>query len=228
MILLHPRPDPGFRFGPRGHARPTQDSRLWTPVPFPIPFCARSGIRRVPVQHTARATPQGEWGESAQPVWSTQRKDHVPCPSRVTPCPCRLKRPARTTVGPSSTSSWFPAMRTSTIPRSARGSSGAGWSTSACALGSSLSRIGARRRISRSSANRRLFFGITAGNLDSQLARLTVMRRPRREDHYTPGGGDRQAPRHGHRRLLPAPARSLQARLPAAGHRRRRSQPAPA
>ena len=33
-----------------------------------------------------------------------------------------------------------------------------------------------------------LFFGVTAGNLDSQLARLTVMRRPRREDHYTPGG----------------------------------------
>jgi uncharacterized radical SAM protein YgiQ len=34
----------------------------------------------------------------------------------------------------------------------------------------------------------RLFFGVTAGNLDSQLARLTVMRRPRREDHYTPDG----------------------------------------
>lgn len=33
----------------------------------------------------------------------------------------------------------------------------------------------------------KLFFGVTAGNLDSQLARLTVMRRPRREDHYTPG-----------------------------------------
>jgi uncharacterized radical SAM protein YgiQ len=34
----------------------------------------------------------------------------------------------------------------------------------------------------------KLFFGVTAGNLDSQLARLTVMRRPRREDHYTPDG----------------------------------------
>ncbi len=34
----------------------------------------------------------------------------------------------------------------------------------------------------------KLFFGVTAGNLDSQLSRLTVMRRPRREDHYTPGG----------------------------------------
>ncbi|HEY3318905.1 MAG TPA: DUF3362 domain-containing protein [Planctomycetota bacterium] len=34
----------------------------------------------------------------------------------------------------------------------------------------------------------RLFFGVTAGNLDSQLARLTVMRRPRREDQYSPDG----------------------------------------
>jgi len=34
----------------------------------------------------------------------------------------------------------------------------------------------------------RLFFGVTAGNLDSQLAHWTVMRRPRRDDHYTPGG----------------------------------------
>ncbi len=33
----------------------------------------------------------------------------------------------------------------------------------------------------------RLFFGVTAGNVDSQLARLTVMRRPRRDDQYTPG-----------------------------------------
>ncbi|HYF50660.1 MAG TPA: YgiQ family radical SAM protein [Planctomycetota bacterium] len=33
----------------------------------------------------------------------------------------------------------------------------------------------------------KLFFGVTAGNVDSQLSRLTVMRRPRREDHYTPG-----------------------------------------
>jgi len=34
----------------------------------------------------------------------------------------------------------------------------------------------------------KLFFGVTAGNIESQLSRLTVMRRPRREDHYTPGG----------------------------------------
>ncbi|MCY3023668.1 MAG: YgiQ family radical SAM protein [Planctomycetota bacterium] len=33
-----------------------------------------------------------------------------------------------------------------------------------------------------------LLFGVTAGNLDSQLAHWTVMRRPRRDDHYTPDG----------------------------------------
>ncbi len=34
----------------------------------------------------------------------------------------------------------------------------------------------------------RLFWGITAGNLDSELARLTVMRKRRRDDAYSPGG----------------------------------------
>jgi uncharacterized radical SAM protein YgiQ len=34
----------------------------------------------------------------------------------------------------------------------------------------------------------RLAFGVTAGNLDSMLARLTAQRKPRREDLYSPGG----------------------------------------
>jgi uncharacterized radical SAM protein YgiQ len=34
----------------------------------------------------------------------------------------------------------------------------------------------------------RLFWGITAGNVDSELARLTVMRKVRHDDAYTPGG----------------------------------------
>jgi uncharacterized radical SAM protein YgiQ len=34
----------------------------------------------------------------------------------------------------------------------------------------------------------KLFWGVTAGNVDSQLARLTVMRKRRRDDPYTPGG----------------------------------------
>lgn len=34
----------------------------------------------------------------------------------------------------------------------------------------------------------KLFWGITAGNVDSQLAHLTVMRKRRRDDPYTPGG----------------------------------------
>lgn len=41
----------------------------------------------------------------------------------------------------------------------------------------------------------RLFWGITAGNVDSQLARLTVMRKVRHDDAYTPGGkGGRRPP----------------------------------
>ena len=34
----------------------------------------------------------------------------------------------------------------------------------------------------------RLFWGVTAGNLDSELARLTVMRKRRHDDPYAPGG----------------------------------------
>ncbi len=41
----------------------------------------------------------------------------------------------------------------------------------------------------------RLFWGITAGNVDSELARLTVMRKVRHDDAYTPGGrGGRRPP----------------------------------
>ncbi|MEI8121581.1 MAG: YgiQ family radical SAM protein [bacterium] len=41
----------------------------------------------------------------------------------------------------------------------------------------------------------RLFWGVTAGNLDSQLARLTVMRKRRRDDPYLPEGqGDLRPP----------------------------------
>ncbi|MCX7806909.1 MAG: YgiQ family radical SAM protein, partial [Planctomycetota bacterium] len=34
----------------------------------------------------------------------------------------------------------------------------------------------------------RLFFGVTAGNIESELARRTIMRKVRGEDHYSPGG----------------------------------------
>ena len=42
----------------------------------------------------------------------------------------------------------------------------------------------------------RLFWGITAGNLDSDLADLTVMRKKRRDDPYSPGGVAGRRPRH--------------------------------
>ncbi|HBA55793.1 MAG TPA: YgiQ family radical SAM protein, partial [Syntrophorhabdus aromaticivorans] len=34
----------------------------------------------------------------------------------------------------------------------------------------------------------RLFFGISAGNLDSMVANRTAMKKPRRKDEYSPGG----------------------------------------
>lgn len=40
----------------------------------------------------------------------------------------------------------------------------------------------------------RLFWGVTAGNLDSQLARLTVMRKRRRDDPYAPDGSGEGRP----------------------------------
>ncbi len=42
----------------------------------------------------------------------------------------------------------------------------------------------------------RLFWGITAGNLDSELANLTVMRKLRRDDPYSPGGRAGRRPRN--------------------------------
>lgn len=40
----------------------------------------------------------------------------------------------------------------------------------------------------------KLFWGITAGNVDSQLARLTVMRKLRHDDAYSPGGKSGKRP----------------------------------
>ncbi|MDD5678901.1 MAG: YgiQ family radical SAM protein [Kiritimatiellae bacterium] len=42
----------------------------------------------------------------------------------------------------------------------------------------------------------RLFWGVTAGNLDSELANLTVMRKLRRDDPYSPGGRAGRRPRN--------------------------------
>ncbi|MBU0716161.1 MAG: YgiQ family radical SAM protein [Verrucomicrobia bacterium] len=42
----------------------------------------------------------------------------------------------------------------------------------------------------------RLFWGITAGNLDSELANLTIMRKLRRDDPYSPGGRAGRRPRN--------------------------------
>lgn len=42
----------------------------------------------------------------------------------------------------------------------------------------------------------RLFWGVTAGNVDSELARLTVMRKRRRDDPYSPDGAPDLRPPH--------------------------------
>ena len=65
-----------------------------------------------------------------------------------------------------------------------------------------------------------LFFGVTAGNMDSMVNRYTSDRRVRSDDAYTPGGRGRQASRPRRHRLLAARARGLQGR--AAGDRRHR------
>ena len=56
-----------------------------------------------------------------------------------------------------------------------------------------------------------LFFGVTAGNMDSMVNRYTADRRIRSDDAYTPGGaaGLRPGPR-GHR-LRPALPRGVRA-----------------
>jgi radical SAM superfamily enzyme YgiQ (UPF0313 family) len=52
----------------------------------------------------------------------------------------------------------------------------------------------------------RLFFGISAGNMDSMINHYTANRKVRNDDAYSPGRRDRPAARPGHARLLPAVA----------------------
>ena len=43
----------------------------------------------------------------------------------------------------------------------------------------------------------RLFFGITAGNLDSMVAHYTANKKPRKKDEYSPGGANQAFARTG-------------------------------
>ena len=63
-----------------------------------------------------------------------------------------------------------------------------------------------------------LFFGITAGNMDSMVNRYTAERRVRSDDAYTPAGRRRQSTRPLRHRLCAARARGLSRRA----HRHRR------
>ena len=60
----------------------------------------------------------------------------------------------------------------------------------------------------------RLFFGVTAGNMDSMVNRYTADRRVRSDDAYTPGGAGGKRPGPLRHRLLAAGARGLQGTSP--------------
>jgi radical SAM superfamily enzyme YgiQ (UPF0313 family) len=49
-----------------------------------------------------------------------------------------------------------------------------------------------------------LYFGVTAGNMDSMINRYTADRRLRHDDAYTPGNVGWQTPRSRHLSLYPA------------------------
>ena len=70
-----------------------------------------------------------------------------------------------------------------------------------------------------------LFFGITAGNMDSMVNRYTSDKRIRSDDAYTPGGQGGKRPDRICRRLCAARARSVQGR--AHRHRRHRGFASP-
>ena len=59
-----------------------------------------------------------------------------------------------------------------------------------------------------------LFFGVTAGNMDSMINRYTADRKIRSDDAYTPGDVGGKRPDRAAHRLLPALPRSLQATCP--------------
>ena len=79
-------------------------------------------------------------------------------------------------------------MPTSITRASAWPSSAACSRRRAFASASSRSRTGTARKPSRRSGRPNLFFGVTAGNMDSMVNRYTSDRRVRSDDAYTPGG----------------------------------------
>jgi hypothetical protein len=96
-------------------------------------------------------------------------------------------------AGIPATSSSSPAMPTSIIPASAWRSLAACWKRKGSGSASSPSRTGLRRNRSKALGQPNLFFGITAGNMDSMVNRYTSDRRLRHNDAYTPNdeGGKR-------------------------------------
>ena len=130
------------------------------------------------------------------------------------------RRDGRCSAGTAATSSSSPATPTS-ITRASAWRSSAGCSRRrASASASSRSRTGTAREAFAALGRPNLFFGITAGNMDSMVNRYTADRRVRSDDAYTPGGVGGQPPGPLGDRLRAARARGLPRR--ADRHRRHR------
>ena len=157
---------------------------------------------------------------TSSPIASTGRPASGPPRS----CPCRARK-WRRSAGTAATSSSSPATPTSTTRASAWRSSAACWRRRASASASSRSPTGAPTADFARLGRPNLFFGITAGNMDSMVNRYTSDRRIRSDDAYTPGGAGRQAAGSLGDRVRAARARSVQRR--ADRHRRHRGEPAP-
>ena len=135
------------------------------------------------------------------------------------PLPAHVaRRDGHAAAGTPATSSSSPATPTWTTPASA-------WRSSAALLEAQGFRVGIIAQPDWQSADAfaragrpHLFFGVTAGNMDSMVNRYTSDRRIRSDDAYTPGRRGGQAAGPLGDRLCPARARGLQGRA----HRHRR------
>ena len=107
-------------------------------------------------------------------------------------------------AGIPATSSSSPAMPTSITRRLAWPSSAGCWRPRASASASSPSRTGSRKTTFMKLGRPNLFFGVTAGNMDSMINRYTAERKPRSDDAYTPGGMAGKRPDRGQPGVQPA------------------------
>ena len=117
-------------------------------------------------------------------------------------------------AGIPATSSWSPATPISTIPVSAWRSSAGCSKPRAFGSASSPSPTGSSAESFKTLGKPNLFFGVTAGNMDSMVNRYTSDRRMRHDDSYTPGGEGGKRPDRCRHRLRPALPRGFSQDVP--------------